>query len=482
MLRRTFLQAAAPALPAALRRQRPNILFVISDDQSWLHTGLDTGGAVRTPAYDRVADEGARFHHSYCSSPSCAPSRAAILTGQAFWRLEQGANMRAHLPAKFRVYPESFEAAGYHIGYTGKGWGPGRLNNTDDPATADQYWIPADQRRSRNPAGPQFASFEQFLARREKDQPFLFWFGSAKPHEPYPKEGGLKAGKKLRDAQIPPWMPDLPECRSYFLDYYAYIEEFDRELASLLAQLDRSGLAEDTMVVVTSDNGMSIPRAKTYLYDWGVRMPLAVRWPGRVRPGRVVDDFVSHTDFAPTFLEAAGLAPLPGMTGRSFLDVLDSPRSGQVDAARDHVFTGRERHSPARDNAKGYPCRAIRTSRYLYIRNFAPDRAPACAPPVVCDAESPFLTDHRDDPTIARLYELSFGRRPAEELYDCAADPAQIRNVAAEPRHAAARRQLSARLTAHLKATADPRVTGNAPFDDYPFWGPGWGRPQRNYR
>ncbi len=480
MRRRAFLQAAVTPLLAA-EKERPNILFVISDDQSWLHTGLDAGAAIRTPAFDRIAAEGVNFRHSYCGSPSCAPSRASILTGQAFWRLEQGANMRAHLPAKFRTYPDIFEAAGYHIGFSGKGWGPGRLNNSDDPATIDHYRIAPEQCRSRNPAGPKFANFEQFLAKRQKDQPFLFWQGSTKPHEPYPKDGGIKAGKKLPEAKLPPWMPDLPECRSHFLDYYAAIEEFDRELSVTLSQLDRSGLAENTMVVVTSDNGMSIPRAKTYLYDWGVRMPLAIRWPGRVRAGRVVEDFVSHSDFAPTFLQAAGLPPMSGMTGRSFLNVLDSQRFGSIDASRSEVFTGRERHSPARANAAGYPCRAIRTRDYLYIRNFAPDRLPACEPPVNCDSESRFITDHRGDPAFAQFHELAFGRRPAEELYDLQTDPAQIKNIAAEPRHVETRQLLAARLTAHLKATADPRIAGNALFDDYPFWGPGWGRPQRNY-
>lgn len=471
--RRRFLQAAAAPLASAAAR-RPNILFVISDDQSWLHTGFSSGAAIRTPAFDRVAAEGVHFEHAYCASPSCAPSRASILTGQMFYRLEQGANMRAHLPAKFPVYPDMFEAAGYHVGHTGKGWGPGRIDNA---GVQDDYRIPADQCRPRNPAGPRYEGFEQFLARRAPDQPFLFWYGSTKPHEPYPKGAGLRSGKKLSDVKLPPWMPDLPECRSHFLDYYAAIEEFDRQLEGALALLDQSGLAENTMVVVTSDNGMSIPRGKTYLYDWGVRMPLAVRWPGRVRPGRRVTDFVNFTDFAPTFLEAAGLAVPAPVTGRSFLVVLESPRSGRADARRDHVFTGRERHSPARPNALGYPCRALRTGDFLYIRNFAPDRWPAGDPPGSADCSSPFITDNRGKPGFEKYFELGFARRPAEELYDLRADPSQIENVAAQPRYARTRREMADRLTRYLRRTGDPRVLGNAPFDGYPFWGPGWGRP-----
>ena len=142
---------------------------------------------------------------------------------------------------------------------------------------------------------------------------------------------------------------------------------------SLRALLEETDQLDNTLVVVTSDNGFPFPRGKATCYDAGTRMPLAVRWPARLKGGRVVDDFVSLTDLAPTFLEAARLKPLPEMTGRSLLPLLTSGKSGQVDQARDKVFFGRERHANVRAGNVGYPIRAIRTAEFLYLRNFEPE-------------------------------------------------------------------------------------------------------------
>ena len=469
MKRRSFLWSTgvgALAGCAGLRNgkppaERPNILFAISDDQSWAHTGAMGDPVVKTPTFDRVAGQGVLFRHAFCSSPSCTPSRGATLTGQDFWRLEEGADLWSTLPAKFAVYPELLAEAGYHVGHTRKGWGPGKL----EPGG-----------RSVNPAGPGHRDFSRFLDTVSEGSPFCFWFGSVDPHRPYKKGSGAASGKDPDAVVVPPFLPDTPEVRNDILDYYVEVERFDREVGEMLALIEARDQLENTLVVITSDNGMPFPRAKTNLYDYGCRMPLAICWPEAVPGGRVVDDFVSHTDFAPTFLEAAGLEPLPEMTGSSLLDILTSGKSGRIERSRDAAFFGRERHCFLGKEGIGYPCRAIRTHKYLYIRNFDPDRWPAGPAPVYRDIDSSptktLVVDRRDEAAIREFFNLAAGKRPAEELYNVEKDPGQIRNLATDPAHADDRKRLATRLEAYLRKTGDPRITGRGDrFDQYPYYG-----------
>jgi len=242
------------------------------------------------------------------------------------------------------------------------------------------------------------------------------------------------------------------------------------------------GELDNTIVVMSGDNGCPFPRCKSNLYDLGTNAPLGIRWPAKAKGGRVVDDFVSLCDLAPTFLEAAGLKPLPAMTGRSLMTVLTSGKSGRVDAKRDHVLVGMERHTCAQTGStEGYPMRAIHTHDYLYIRNFKPDRWPAGTPEAYRDIDaSPtktYMMKNRDDAKVKPLFKLAFGKRPAEELYDRRKDPGQLHNVAADPAYAEVRKRLAGALMAELKATADPRALGSGDvFDRYPYRG---GRPKR---
>ena len=271
---------------------------------------------------------------------------------------------------------------------------------------------------------------------------------------------------------------------------------------AILGLLDPEEL-DRTLVVVTSDNGMPFPRAKTNLYDYGVRVPLAIRWASEAPGGRSVDDFVSLTDLAPTFLEAAGVPVPDEMTGRSLMPLLRSNASGRTDPARDRAVTGIEKHAAlfARRDFSGYPSRAIRTERWLYIRNYEPDRWPAGDPPPFSRTFAPqslrrvgppsyyaeldpsptkdFLLDHRDEPEVAGLFPLIFGKRPEEELYDVQADPGQIHNRAGDPELTDVERSLRERLERHLVETKDPRSQGLSPWDDY---GQGKGSSRRGKR
>jgi arylsulfatase A-like enzyme len=457
---------AIGAIGSARADERPNVLFCIADDWSWPHAGAYGDKVVKTPTFDRIAAEGVLFTRAFCAAPSCSPSRAAILTGQVPHRLEAGGNLWGYLPAKYPVYPELLEKAGYVIGMQGKGWGPGKVVD-----------------RPRNPAGPPAGSFEKFLNSVPKDKPFCFWFGSSDPHRPYDLGSGAEQGMKAEDVVVPPYLPDTPEVRNDLLDYYAEVQRFDAAVARMLELLDRAGRLDNTIVVMTSDNGMPFPRCKTNLYDSGSRMPLAVRWGAKVKGGRKVDALVSLSDLCPTFLEAAGLRPSADMTGRSILGLLTGTDDG---AGRDHVFIERERHANVREGDRSYPSRALRTDKFLYVRNLRPDLWPA-GDPQVWKAVGPFgdidpgpskalVLSRRVDRNVARFFELACAKRPAEELYDLDKDPQQVKNVAAVPEYADALQRLRRETDEWMARTNDHRATAGGDydaFDRYPYFGGG---------
>ena len=426
-------------------------------------------GSFEHPSLTGVAREGIRFNYCFSSAPSCSASRAAMLTGQYPHRLEEGSCLWGFLPRKFPIYPDLLAKSGYIVGSTRKGWGPGNFQ-------AGGY--------TQNPAGRSFSNFAEFLKTVPEGKPFCFWFGSHDPHRPYPAGAGARAGLKTAGVVVPPFWPDNDTVRNDILDYYAAVERYDREVGELLEQLQRSGKLDNTVVVMTGDNGWPFPRCKANLYDGGTRQPLAVRWPARVKAGQVCDDFINLMDLAPCFLELAGLKPPPEMTGRSFAGLL----TGQEQpGSRNVVFVERERHANVRPDNAGYPMRAIRTRDFLYIRNLRPERWPAGDPQAQKDPAHAFgdcdeglaktyILAHRQEPGMEHFFELCFGKRPAEELYDLKADPGQLHNVAEQDQYAAPRQELRARLDQWMKDTADPRVVKDDDhWDSYPYFGTGGG-------
>jgi len=467
-----------------IAQDRPNILFCISDDQSYAHTGANGDPVVNTPAFDRVAREGLRFTHAFCDAPTCGPSRSAILTGQAIWRLEEAGNIHSTLPKKFATYTELLAKAGYAVGYTGKGWSPGRLEpggrdiNPAGPAFQNRRLKPPFKAmRNTDYAG----NFDDFLGKVKQDQPFCFWLGTSEPHRAFQSGAGKLTGKDPAKVVVPPIFPDNDIVRNDILDYLVEVEHFDTMVARAIASLEARGKLDNTIIVVTSDHGMPFPRAKASLYDAGSRVPLAISWPaGIFKPGRTVDAFVNLSDLAPTLLNAAGLEAPEMMTARSLLGLFKGGPLDRPDAA----FVAMERHDGCRKGGKGYPCRAIRTADFLYIHNFEPSRWPSGSPdPTVCARAIPygeidaaptktFMMEHRDEHGVARLAELAFGMRPAEELYDLKTDPHQMVNVAGSVATAETQAALRKRLFDHLRATKDPRVVGGAvDWDYYPYYG-----------
>lgn len=469
---------------SAFSQERPNILFCISDDQSYAHTRANGDPVVKTPGFDRIAREGLRFAHAFCDAPTCGPSRSAILTGQSIWRLEEAGNIHSTLPAKFATYTEMLMEAGYYVGYTGKGWSPGRLEpggRNENPAGIEyqsrKVKPPFKAMRNTDYAG----NFADFLEDTPEGSPFCFWLGTSEPHRGYELGAGKRTGKDPDKVIVPPIFPDNDIVRSDILDYLVEVEHFDSMVEQAIATLEESGQLDNTIVVVTSDHGMPFPRAKASLYDAGSRVPLAIRWPGGVtNPGRAVHAFVNLSDLAPTFLEAAGLEPPEIMTAQSLLAVFrnDKPKN------REAAYIAMERHDGCRKGGKGYPCRAIRTADYLYIHNFEPSRWPSGSPDASACARSipygeidsaptkTFLMEHRNEHGVARLAELAFGMRPAEELYDLKSDPDQMVNLAGTVGVAETQAALRKRLFDHLEATEDPRVVGGTvDWDFYPYYG-----------
>jgi arylsulfatase A-like enzyme len=458
------------ARPVAAEEGRPNILFCLADDWGWPHAGAYGDKVVKTPTFDRLAREGVLFEHAFISSPSCTPCRNSIVTGQQFYRLGQGANLWSTLDVRHPNFMYLLREAGYQIGHWRKAWGPG------------------DARRGgykESPMGPQ-GKFTDFMRKRDKSKPFCFWFGTSDPHRGYRKGSGRKSGIPVDKVRVPAFYPANAAVRGDIADYYFEVQRWDRDVGAAMKLLEAEGALENTIIAMSGDHGMPFPRCKGNLYDWGARVPLAVRWGAKVRAGRTLTDFVSLTDLAPTFLQAAGLAVPKEMTGNSLLPLLKSEREGRVEAARDFMVFGRERHVPAQKmpSMDGYPARAIRTDRWLLILNFEPDRWPAG---VSTGATHPIgrYADCDNGPTksvvmggaggggdLARFHGLCFGKRPASELYDCEADPDQVRNLAGDARHAGTVAALRERLVDYLRKTADPRFTG-APvkFDEYPYRG-----------
>lgn len=531
----------SPLSSAQRSPARPNILFCFADDwgrYASIYAAFEKqpslNQVVKTPNIDRIAREGVLFRRAFVNAPSCTPSRSSLLSGRYFFNTGRGAILHtAEWDPAIPSYPLLLRDAGYHIGETYKVWSPG--TPVDAPFGAGKYGyekagnLPNDfsenmtkmmgeglsLEAAREKIFDQVrANFDAFLADRKPGQPWHYWFGPTTTHRRWIKGSGKKLWGIEPGAikgKLPPFLPDVPEVREDVADYLGEVQAWDAYIGLLLKKLEASGELDNTLIVVSGDHGMpGVTNGKCNLYDFGVGVALAARLPKGMaseagsKGGRVVDDLISLPDLAPTFLEASGVALPAGMNARSFLDVLRSGKNGQVDASRNWVISGRERHVAfANENNLPYPQRALRTGGFLYVRNFAPERWPLGIPVAVTATSAPsqnelesntyaafadmdasptkaWLTLHRNDAQWKRFYDTAFARRPAEELYDLIKDPYQTRNVAADPAYAKDRAKLSAQLMKILTEAGDPRVTGDGKtFERPPFTNPS---PQEQQR
>ena len=501
-----------------LADQRPNIVFAFADDwgrHAGIYAKVDGPGTVNdlavTPNFDRLAKTGVLFSNAFVNAPSCTPCRSSILSGQHFWRTGRGAILQGAVwDQKIPSWPLLLQANGYHIGYSFKVWSPGKPKDAPFGSTENKYLD----------GGGQFNGFSQYvtkaleagrdseeakqvligqvrnnfrsLLKDKNEKPFAYWFGPTNVHRKWIKGSGKRLWSidpdKLK-GKLPKFLPDVPEIRQDFADYLGEVAAFDSALGALIDELKQAGVYDNTIIVVSGDHGPAgFPHGKCNLYDFGTRVPLCIAGPG-VKGGRVVEDFTTLPDLAPTFLEAANVNVPSVMTAKSLWTTLDSEANGLVDPERTEVFTGRERHvAAAREGNLPYPQRAIRNKDYLYIINFKPDRFPLGDPKDLENENTTpsldrltnntfcTLPDEDAGPTKAWIvsnryradvkpfFENAYGKRPMEELYDLKADPHQLINVAKNRDYSNIKTTLKNKLLATLKETNDPRLENDGEY------------------
>lgn len=478
---------------------RPNILIAIADDQSYPHASAYGDPVIQTPGFDRVARHGVLFRSAFTPAPGCSPMRAAFLTGREVWQIREAGTHASDFPRDLPVFTEQLEDSGYHVGMTGKGWSPGKASDWPHNPAGESY----SKIKNESPAGisklDYAANFQAFLEDREPEQPFCFWFGSQEPHRSYSPGIGKANGIDPAKVDVPGFLPDSDEVRSDIADYLYEIQWFDSHLSRMLDHIDRIGELDNTLVIVTSDNGMPFPRAKANLYEYGIHMPLAISWPARWKAGQENDDLVSLIDVTKTIFEAAEVVPKQAdqLPGYSLISRYASDPSERVDRSdrtslRTAVFSGRERHSSSRFHSLGYPCRCVRTPTHLYIRNFTPERWPAGTPrkyqnakfgPAEAATATPaliggklgpehggyhdidngptlmWMISNRERPDVGKLLAAAVDLRPREELYDIRSDPDCLTNLADEPNAQTIKQELAGILSDYLTRTGDLRQT-----------------------
>ncbi|QGY45422.1 sulfatase-like hydrolase/transferase [Maribellus comscasis] len=502
--------------------KRPNILFAIADDQSFAHTSFAGAKFLQTPAFDSIAKKGVYFSNCIAGSPGCAPSRSTIVTGRYHWQNEQSGQHASSWMKKYVPFVDLLETNGYATGLTGKGVAPFQYARNEN----DSLWretnaagivhsniryenkTPEDERTAGG-IGPvnYFENFKYFIENVRQNKPFFFWYGSNEPHRSYELDSWKRNNKNREEIEeVPGFFPDNEVIRGDMLDYAVEIEWFDLHLQRMLKYLEDIGELENTIVIVTADNGMPFPRAKANGYDYGIHVPMAICFPDGFPGGRIVDDPVSFADLAPTILEVTktnseGMLPI---SGKSMLDILQSNEQGVVDPLKRYVFSGRERHSSSRYLNWGYPQRMIRSKDFLYIWNIKPERWPAGAPqrikPDTKDELLPifgidenglhhsdwaytdidaaptksYIVEHHKEPEIKPYFDWAVAKRPEVEFFDVKNDPYCLNNLAGDPDYAGIEKEMKDALMNELRKSEDPRVVGpdKEVFDSYLRYSP----------
>jgi arylsulfatase A-like enzyme len=399
------LAAAAP----------PNIVVFISDDHGYLDSQVAGATDVRTPNLLRLAGAGINFTHAFAASPSCASSRAALLTGLM---PNRNGSMFNHQPprADVKKLPACMREFGYEVLAFGK---VAHYEQVKDYGfdRAEHYEFHDDEC---------IAAALEFLQERHFTGPLCLIVGTNWPHVPWPNEGEAPAEPGI-EIVLPPTHIDTPETRASRAHYYAAVEKMDADLGQVYEAAYQS-LGPNTVFIHFSDHGAQWPFGKWNLYDAGIRVPLFVAWPGVVEPGSKSEAMVSLVDILPTLIEIAGGQPPIDVDGRSRLGIL----RGESNIGRDAIFTT---HS-GDGRMNEYPMRSVRTSRWKYIRNLKPeaehhshiDRGEAVDGAAYWRS---WVEKAKTDPAAQAVVDRYF-HRPAEELYDLAHDPHEQRNLAGE--------------------------------------------------
>ena len=475
------MQANCPADAKAKVAEKPNVLIFIADDSSFPYASAYGTNWLKTPGFDRVAEEGILFNNGFTPNAKSAPSRACLLTGQYSWQLEDIGNHCAIWPeGRFITVMEHLSANGYLSAYTGKGWGPGRTVPADRPLTGASYHqlkvkAPAKYMSSEDYAG----NFEQFLDQKEKGKPWIFWCGTREPHRPYEYEAGKNYGGLNPDDvnDVPAYLPDNNTVRTDFTDYAFEIQYLDSHLVKILDILEDKGELDNTLIIVTADNGMPFPRCKGNQYHTATHLPLAMMWRDGIKnPGRAENDYVSFVDIVPTILKISGVEAGEEMhpSGREMTDIFKDKKNKD----RTWISLGQERHDCGRPGNQSYPIRSIIDGEFMYINNMKSYLWPVCNPETgyLNTDGSPTKTEileFRRNDVDNHYWQLSFGKRPAEELYNIVDDPDCMVNLAELPKYKKMMAQMKKKLYDYLIKTGDPRMGDDGDvFDRYRFHKP----------
>ena len=442
--------AAASGAPA-----RPNIVLIIADDMAWDDCGAYGHPKIRTPNLDRLAREGMRFDRAFLTCSSCSPSRSSLITGR-YPHSTDAEQLHWPLPGEQVTFVEHLKRAGYWTAQAGK-WHLGeavkdRFDVVHEAGTGG-FQLPAGtkpgatagvMKQAKDESG--CAQWLPTLRERPRDRPFFLWLAAFDPHRDY-EENILPRPHTPADVMVPPYLPDVPETRKDLALYYDEITRLDEHVGRVLAELETQGVADNTVILVLSDNGRPFPRCKTTLYDSGIRTPLLVRWPGKVQRGSSSGSLVSAVDLAPTLLEVAGVARPGSIQGRSFAPLFADPRT----KVREHIFAEHNWHD------FDAHARAVRSERFKYIRNFAPELPNTPPADAVRSLTFRAMRRLRDAGQLTAAQLGCFQKPvPAEELYDLAADPHELRNLAGEPALAGTVEALRGELVRWQRETRDP--------------------------
>jgi N-sulfoglucosamine sulfohydrolase len=436
------LAFVALALPAdgSIAAERPHIVLFLADDLSWADCSMHGKSGIRTPNMERVARDGMTFSHAFVASPSCAPSRGALLTG--LYPVRNGAMFNHTVPENIhKRWPAWFHDLGYEVVAIGK---------VAHYATVRDYGFDHVSHFNYHQDDCIDAAVE-WLDKRTSNKPLCFLVGTNWPHVPWPEKTEYPDTLPL-----PPTQVDTPETRHFRARYAAAVANADRDLG-LVYDAAKKKLGDNMLFFFTADHGVQFPYGKWNCYDDGIRTPLLAVWPGKIKPGSHSAAMVSWLDLLPTCLEAAGgTPPVSGtqrgqITGRSFLGAL----RGETAEHRDRIFTT---HSG--DGAMNeYPIRSVRTRDWKYIRNLSPEAAhhthiDKARPADGKDYWTSWERAASANPQAAAIVHR-YHHRPAEELYDLTADPYEIHNLAGDPAHAARLAGLRDELDAWMKTEGD---------------------------
>jgi uncharacterized sulfatase len=441
-----LLQFSDTFLPA-----QPDFLIFTDDDLSSFDINPYGAKDVRTPNFQKLADEGLRFNQAFIASPACAPSRAAMLTGLMPARNGAMAN-HTYKKEGIASLPPLLSELGYEIAAFGK------VSHGRGKEVERHGFDHSDAKMDRT-------TIEAWLKRRDSTKPLCLFVGSRSPHVPWPANEGYKP----EDLRLPPNHIDTSHTRDFRARYYTDIEISDSEYGDV-RELAAKYLNKNLLTMMSSDHGSQWPFGKWNLYDAGIKVPFLVSWPGHIKAGTQTDAMISWIDLLPTLIEIAGGDAGNEIDGRSFAKVLSNPEASH----RDRIFTIHDNDG----RANVYPIRSVRTDRWKYIRNLQPTWIHSTHSYRFRkdDAGAYWWSWDRAaevDPAAGAVVQ-KYHTRPSEELYDLSNDPWELNNLAALPQMADKLLQLRAELDDWLVSQDDPMNVTVEPwrFGDEEFLDP----------